>query len=125
MTDSIPWTIESLPDRTREQITRAARREGLTVGQLLRKRFDEWEAEGSSGSAVAWSASHLAGLAAVMEQALALARSAGVPVTEADARLALSLSRSVMRQARAAARHRPQQVRLEELAGNLRKLLET
>jgi hypothetical protein len=120
-----PWTIQSLPHRTREQITRAAKQEGLTVGQLLEKCFDEWERDGLAGPVQDGPASNLAGLAAVMEQARAMAESAGVPVPEADAKLALSLSRSVMRQARAAARHRPQQVRLEELAGNLRKLLET
>ena len=42
-----PWTIKSISVATREAVTKAARREGLTVGQWLERRVAEWEADGS------------------------------------------------------------------------------
>jgi hypothetical protein len=43
----LPWTIKSVPVRTRDAVTQAARRELLTVGQWLEKRVDEWVANGA------------------------------------------------------------------------------
>ena len=42
-----PWTIKSLPTRTQGMILAAAKREGLTVGQWLERRVDEWANQGS------------------------------------------------------------------------------
>jgi hypothetical protein len=42
-----PWTIKAVAKNTRELVTNAARREGLTVGQWLERRVAEWEAAGS------------------------------------------------------------------------------
>jgi hypothetical protein len=42
-----PWTIKSVPTRVITGVATAARRENLTVGQWLEKRFDEWEGRGS------------------------------------------------------------------------------
>jgi hypothetical protein len=44
--DMAPWTVKSLPTRTRTMISTAARREGVTVGQWIERRVDDWEAEG-------------------------------------------------------------------------------
>ena len=44
---SAPWTIKAVSTATREAVTKAARREGMTVGQWLEKRVAEWEADGS------------------------------------------------------------------------------
>jgi hypothetical protein len=41
-----PWTIKSVPTKTRELVTVAARKEGLTVGQWLERRVNEWVADG-------------------------------------------------------------------------------
>jgi hypothetical protein len=43
-----PWTIKSMPAKTIEAITAAARRDNVTVGQWLEKRVAEWE-QGASG----------------------------------------------------------------------------
>ena len=46
--DSIaPWTIKAVAKTTRDAVTNAARREGLTVGQWLERRVAEWEGAGS------------------------------------------------------------------------------
>ena len=42
-----PWTIKAISVATRETVTKAARREGLTVGQWLERRVAEWEGQGS------------------------------------------------------------------------------
>jgi hypothetical protein len=42
-----PWTIKSVPTRTRDAVTKAARQEGATVGQWLERRVDEWLEAGS------------------------------------------------------------------------------
>jgi hypothetical protein len=42
-----PWTIKSCARRTRLKVVRLAQVEGLTVGQWLERRVDEWEADGS------------------------------------------------------------------------------
>jgi len=47
MDTAAPWTFESVATRIYEAATKAARREGLTVGQWLERRVAEWEGEGS------------------------------------------------------------------------------
>jgi hypothetical protein len=41
-----PWTIKSFPTATRNKITLFARKEGLTVGQWVERRVEEWEEMG-------------------------------------------------------------------------------
>ena len=51
MTDPVdimaPWTIKSVSTATRDRVTTAARKEGLTVGQWLERRVAAWLDEGS------------------------------------------------------------------------------
>jgi hypothetical protein len=37
-----PWTIKGVTMETRERVMAAARQEGLTVGQWLEQRTNEW-----------------------------------------------------------------------------------
>jgi hypothetical protein len=37
-----PWTIKGVTTETRKQVIAAARKEGLTVGQWLERRINEW-----------------------------------------------------------------------------------
>jgi hypothetical protein len=41
-----PWTIKSFPTATRNRIIAFARKEGLTVGQWVERRVEEWEDTG-------------------------------------------------------------------------------
>ena len=41
-----PWTIKAVPTETRNQVIAAARQEGLTVGQWLERRINEWLGDG-------------------------------------------------------------------------------
>lgn len=41
-----PWTIKAVPTETRNRVIAAARQEGLTVGQWLERRVNEWLADG-------------------------------------------------------------------------------
>jgi hypothetical protein len=41
-----PWTIKAVPTETRTKVTAAARKEGLTVGQWLERRVNEWLEDG-------------------------------------------------------------------------------
>ena len=41
-----PWTIKASAGQTRNPITDAARTQGLTVGQWLQRRMNEWMREG-------------------------------------------------------------------------------
>ena len=99
-----PWTIKSISVATREAVTKAARREGLTVGQWLEKRVAEWEAEGSpvpvSSTAPSGPAPNLGDLAQAMQAARALADAAGVPVPPSVARDAFAVLRVATRQVR-------------------------
>jgi hypothetical protein len=100
--DSVgPWTIKAVAKATRDAVTNAARREGLTVGQWLERRVAEWEA---AGGPVAVSrpppAVNLGGLAQVMEAARALAGDATVAVPPQLAKDALSMVRLAIRQAK-------------------------
>ncbi len=42
-----PWTIKSVSMSTKEAVIKAARQEGLTVGQWLERRVEEWTQAGS------------------------------------------------------------------------------
>ena len=45
--DSVaPWTIKAVSTATRNKAIVAARKEGLTVGQWLERRINQWEADG-------------------------------------------------------------------------------
>ena len=89
-----PRTIKSVPKATRDAVTNAARREGLTVGQWLERRVAEWEPDGSpmpvATIAPVGPAPNLGDLAQVMQAARALAEAAGVPVPPHLARDALA-----------------------------------
>lgn len=97
-----PWTIKSVSVATREAVTAAARREGLTVGQWLERRVAEWEAEGGPVpvSAPATAPPNLGDLAQAMQAARALAEAAGVPVPPHVARDAFAVLKVATRQAR-------------------------
>lgn len=98
-----PWTIKAVPTRTRLAVTDAARKEGLTVGQWLERRVNEWLSDGSPTPVATAPASlpqGLADLAQAMDSARALADAAGVRVPPALAKEALALVRQVTRAAR-------------------------
>jgi hypothetical protein len=94
-----PWTIKAVAKATRDAVTNAARREGLTVGQWLERRVAEWE---DAGSPVArpQPTVNLGELAQVMEAARALAGDATVTVPPQLAKDALSMVRLAIRQAK-------------------------
>lgn len=100
-----PWTIKSVGVATREAVTKAARQEGMTVGQWLDRRVAEWLADGSPvalapGAASVVPAQDVGGLAQLIEAATAAAGAAGVPLPPQFARDAVLTARKVMRQAR-------------------------
>ena len=98
-----PWTIKSVPTKTRLAVIEAARKEGLTAGQWLERRVSEWLADGSPVPVAAPAATPpqgLAELAQVMEAARALADAAGVKVSPGLARESLALVRQATRAAR-------------------------
>ena len=101
---SAPWTIKSVSVATREAVTRAARRENLTVGQWLEKRVAEWEAEGSPVPvpmpASGGPAPNLGDLAQAWQAARALADAAGIPVPPHIARDAFAAVKMATRQVR-------------------------
>ena len=43
-----PWTIKAVPTEIRNKVTAAARKEGLTVGQWLERRVNEWLEDGGA-----------------------------------------------------------------------------
>ena len=105
-----PWTIKAVSKTTRDAITLAARKDGLTVGQWLDKRVAEWVSDGrpthvepSSPSAPS-APSNLADLAKLMDSARSLAEAANVPVPPQLAKDGLSLLRQAVRQSRSASR---------------------
>ena len=97
-----PWTIKAVAKTTRDAVTNAARREGLTVGQWLERRVTEWEGAGGPvpvpSQAVA--PANLGELAQAMQAARAMAEAAGVTVPPQLAKDGLSVLRSALRQAR-------------------------
>ena len=74
-----PWTIKAVATRTRDTVTAAARKEGLTVGQWLERRVSEWEGQGSPVP-VPGPPVNPGELAQAMEAARNLAHDAGVSV---------------------------------------------
>ncbi len=100
--DSVgPWTIKAVAKTTRDAVTNAARREGVTVGQWLERRVAEWE---DAGSPVTVSRPqptvNLGELAQMMEAARALAGDASVIVPPQLAKDALGMVRLAIRQAK-------------------------
>ena len=118
-----PWTIKSIGVATREAVTRAARREGLTVGQWLERRVAEWEADGSpvaiAGPAMASTAPQgpsMGELADMTQAALAAAAAAGVAVPPTFARDAMLTARRAMRAVRSGSpQPRPKQLGAPEV----------
>lgn len=94
-----PWTIKSVSVATREAVTKAARRENLTVGQWLERRVAEWEGEGSPVP-VSSPAPNLGDLAQAWQAARALADAAGIPVPPHLVRDAFATVKRATRQAR-------------------------
>lgn len=116
-----PWTIKAIGTGTREAVIKAARQEGLTVGQWLERRVAEWLADGSPvpvGTAPPGPAANLGDLAQLVQAATAAAAAAAVPVPPAFARAAMQAARQAMRQARPAPAARPVQARLAAPAGS-------
>jgi hypothetical protein len=96
-----PWTIKAVAKTTRDSVTNAARREGLTVGQWLERRVAEWEGQGSPVPVASpMPAVNLGELAQAMEAARALANDANVPVPPQLAKDGLGLVRLAIRQAK-------------------------
>jgi hypothetical protein len=65
-----PWTIKAISTETREAVIKAARKEGLTVGQWIERRMREWITDGepvrvSPGRAESASAENLVRLVAL------------------------------------------------------------
>jgi hypothetical protein len=90
-----------VPTATRDAVTKAARREGLTVGQWLERRVNEWEGAGSPVVTVSGQAPiNLGDLAQAMESARKLANDAKVEVPPQLAKDGLSLIRQAMRHAK-------------------------
>lgn len=116
-----PWTIKSVSVATREAVTKAARRENLTVGQWLERRVAEWEGEGSpvpvSSAAPAGPAPNLGELAQAWQGARALAEAAGVPVPPHIARNALAAVQQATRQVRGLALPAPRRKPLAVIEG--------
>jgi hypothetical protein len=106
--DSIaPWTIKAVAKTTREAVTNAARREGLTVGQWLERRVAEWEGQGSPMPVSSPPPPvNLGELAQAMEAARALASDAKVAVPPQLAKDGLNMIRVAIRQARGLPRRR-------------------
>lgn len=100
-----PWTIKSLPTRVIEGINAAARRDNLTVGQWVEKRFDEWEGSGSPTP----SGNVLTDLNALMHAAAALATVTKLP------REVRTLIGDYARTARGLPSQKPGQARLPSL----------
>jgi hypothetical protein len=98
----IPWTIKAISKAARDTATDAARREGLTVGQWLERRINEWQADGSPVSVAAPPPSpvNLGDLARAMEAVRALSADAGVAVPQQLARDGQGLIRKAIRQAK-------------------------
>lgn len=102
-----PWTIKAVSKTTRDAITLAARKDGLTVGQWLDKRVAEWVSDGRPTHVEPSSPSvpsNLADLAKLMDSARSLAEAANVPVPPQLAKDGLSLLRQAVRQSRSASR---------------------
>jgi len=99
-----PWTIKAVAGRTRLKVIAAARREGVTVGQWLEKRVEEWEADGAplplSAAPAAAVPAGLGDLAGFIQATRALAETAGVAVPPQLARDAITTARKAMRMAR-------------------------
>lgn len=98
-----PWTIKAVATATRDAVTNAARREGLTVGQWLERRVAEWERAGSPVQVASPSPAppvNMGDLARAMEAARAMAHDAQVPVPPQLARDGLNMIRASIRQAR-------------------------
>lgn len=101
--DSVaPWTIKSVSTKTRETITLAARKEGLTVGQWLDKRVGEWVEDGSPVHVQPTAPNNLAEIAQLMEAAQRLAEAANIAVPPQLAKDGLSLLRQAVKQTKRA-----------------------
>ena len=88
------------PKATRDAVTVAARREGLTVGQWLERRVAEWEGQGSPVPVSSGTPVNLGDLAAAIEAARNLAHEANVPIPPQLAKDGLGLVRLAIRQAK-------------------------
>jgi len=112
-----PWTIKAVAKATRDAVTNAARREGLTVGQWLERRVAEWEGAGSPVPVSGPGPVNLGELAQAMEAARALASDAKVPVPPQLARDGLHMVRLAIRQARGLPRRKQPQALIEGRGG--------
>ena len=96
-----PWTIKSVSTVTRDKVTMAARREGLTVGQWLEKRVAEWEADGSPvvTAPASTPAGGLTEMADMLRATTEAAQAAGMPLPKAVARQSFAILDAVQRAA--------------------------
>jgi hypothetical protein len=93
-----PWTIKSVSVRTRNIVSTAARKEGLTVGQWLEKRVDEWEADGSPVHAPSPSpVGNLTEMADLLRATTEASAAAGIPLPKSVARQSAAILDGVQR----------------------------
>lgn len=116
-----PWTIKSVSIATREAVTKAARRENLTVGQWLERRVAEWEGDGSpmpvSSIPPSGPVPNLGDLAQAWQAARALGEAAGVPVPSHIARDAFAAIKQATRQIRGLPPHASRRKPLAAIKG--------
>jgi hypothetical protein len=93
-----PWTIKSVSTATRNKVNAAARREGLTVGQWLEKRVEEWERDGSPVSAPAPAPiGNLTEIADMLRATTEAAQAAGISLPKSAARQSFAILDAVQR----------------------------
>lgn len=94
-----PWTIKSIPTRTRNKVNAAARRENLTVGQWIEKRVDDWEADGAPvrTPAAPAPAGNLTEIADMLRATTEAAQAAGIPLPKTVARQSFAILDGVQR----------------------------
>jgi hypothetical protein len=103
-----PWTIKAVANRTRELATNSAMREGLTVGQWLEKRLDEWDGAGRPIAATPEATQPGASIGELAQAMATIAAAAGIPVPEHMAKRLLALANDELRAKRRAGRTKPQ-----------------
>lgn len=104
-----PWTIKSVSTVTRDTVTNAARRDGLTVGQWLERRVAEWEGAGSpvqvgGSQATSVAPATMLDMHALEAAARAMAALSQAPDTPAARRTVTSIAGAIGDQVREARR---------------------
>lgn len=100
-----PWTIKTIGNRVRKRIIDAAHKEGLSVGQWLERRANEWLDDGgpvrvSPGQTTPVSPVPMAEQALMLREVRESAQAAGIPVPKAPVRQAAALLTQSLRASR-------------------------